>query len=290
MRALEALHEFQTLRQFLANLFALGVTHRRFELFLELVQVDLGEKSFNRFRAHAGDEIFAVLFLRFAIFHFVEQLRLLQRSLTRIDDDVVLVINDAFELTGAHVEHEAKAGRHALIEPDVRDRHGQLDVAHALATDAGQGHFHTATIADDTLVFDPLVLPAGAFPIARRTENPLAEKAALLRFESTIIDRLGVFNFAFAPGAHGVAGSDANSHLIKTYGALFAHQLTPGMFVHVISLDCRLRKLSCVSKTLCGAWPPTLTSRPRLCISLIKTLKDSGVPASSELSPLTIDS
>src|SRR5207249_7940301 len=39
-----------------------------------------------------------------------------------------------------------------------------------------------------------------------------------------------------------------------------------------------------------GGWPPTFTSRPKLCISLIRTLKDSGVPASSELSPLTIDS
>ena len=34
--------------------------------------------------------------------------------------------------------------------------------------------------------------------------------------------------------------------------------------------------------------PPTLTSRPSDCISLMSTLKDSGVPASSELSPLTM--
>src|SRR5256885_11401699 len=33
---------------------------------------------------------------------------------------------------------------------------------------------------------------------------------------------------------------------------------------------------------------PTLTSRPRDCISLTNTLNDSGMPASSALSPLTM--
>jgi len=49
-----------------------------------------------------------------------------------------------------------------LREPDVRHGHGHLDVAHALATDAGDGHFDAATIADDVLVFDALVFSAGA--------------------------------------------------------------------------------------------------------------------------------
>ena len=44
------------------------------------------------------------------------------------------------------------------------------------------------------------------------------------------------------------------------------------------------------SSVIEGALSPTLTSRHRLRISLIKTLKDSGVPASRLLSPLTIDS
>ena len=45
MRILEALHELEPLRQFLANLFALGVAHRLFELFVQLVQVDFGQRA-----------------------------------------------------------------------------------------------------------------------------------------------------------------------------------------------------------------------------------------------------
>ena len=42
VRGDEALHQLQTFRQFLADLFALGVSHRLLELFVELVQIDLG--------------------------------------------------------------------------------------------------------------------------------------------------------------------------------------------------------------------------------------------------------
>ena len=41
VRGDEALHQFQTLREFLTNLFALGVPHRLLQLLVELVQVDL---------------------------------------------------------------------------------------------------------------------------------------------------------------------------------------------------------------------------------------------------------
>src|SRR5438270_118738 len=77
------------------------------------------------------------------------------------------------------------------------------------------------------LVFNPLVFAARAFPIPRRTENSFAEKSALFGFESPVINRLRILNFTLAPRSHRVTGSDANCDLIKTYGALFAHQLTP---------------------------------------------------------------
>ncbi len=221
MRRSKALHEFQTLRELLANLFALRVPHRLFQLFVQLVEVDLRQKFLHRFRAHPGDKFFAVLFLRFAIFDFVQELRLGQRRLARIDHDVILVIDDALELPGAHVEHEAEARRHAFVEPDVRNRHRQLDVAHAFATHARQRHLHAATIADDTLVLDPLVFSARALPIASRSENALAKQTAFFRLESPVIDRLRVFDFALAPRPHRVGRRNADRHLIEAYGAFF---------------------------------------------------------------------
>ena len=221
VRRSKALHELQALRQLLANLFALRVPHRLFQLFVELVEVNLGEKLLDRLRTHTGDKILAVLFLRLAILDLVQELRFRERRLARIDDDVVLVIDDALELARAHVEHQPQPGRHALVEPDVRDRHGQFDVAHALAAHARQRHFDAATVADDALVLDPLVLSAGALPIARRSENPLAKQAALFRLEGPVVDRFRILDLALAPRPHRVRGRDADRHLIEAYGAFF---------------------------------------------------------------------
>src|SRR5690606_15555114 len=97
------------------------------------------------------------------------------------------------------VQHEADPAGHALEEPDVRHRHRQIDVAHAFTAHAGQGHFHTATITDDAAMLDALVLAAGAFPVLHGTENALAEQAALLGLERTIIDRLGILDLTLGP-------------------------------------------------------------------------------------------
>jgi hypothetical protein len=85
---------------------------------------------------------------------------------------------------------------HALEEPDVGDRHRQLDVPHALAPHARQGDLHAAAVADHALVLDALVLAAGAFPVLGRTENALAEQTALLRLEGPVVDGLGILDFA----------------------------------------------------------------------------------------------
>jgi hypothetical protein len=115
---------------------------------------------------HLGDAegVGAVLSMASRI-RFGEELAALERGVARIDDHVVLVVDHALQRTGGHVEHEADAGRHALVEPDVRHRHGELDVAHALATHAGEGDLDAAAVADDALVLDALVLAAGALPV-----------------------------------------------------------------------------------------------------------------------------
>jgi hypothetical protein len=72
------------------------------------------------------------------------------------------------------------ARRQRLQEPDVRDRRGQFDVAHPLATDAGQGDLNAALLADDALVFHALVLAAQAFVILGRAKDTGAEQAVTL--------------------------------------------------------------------------------------------------------------
>src|SRR6266581_7025822 len=105
-------------------------------------------------------------------------------------------------------------------------------MSHSFPANAGERDFDNAAGANHALMFDALVFSARTLPIARWTKNSLAEKPALLRFKRAVIDCLRIFDFAFAPRAHRVTRRDADRDLIKTHRTLFAHQLTPGMFVH----------------------------------------------------------
>src|SRR5205807_3119079 len=100
--------------------------------------------------------------------------------------------------------------RHALEEPDVRDRGGQVDVAHPLAADLGARHLDAAALADDPLVADPLVLTAVALPVLGGPEDALAEEPVLLGLERSVVDGLGLGDLAGAPGADLLGGRQAD--------------------------------------------------------------------------------
>ena len=225
-RLREAQHEFQTLGQTLADLLALGVEHRFLQFLGDAGQFTVAQQGLDRLGPHAGAEVLAVLVLRLAVLGFVEELALLERGLAGVDDHVVLVVDDALQLPRAHVEHQAQAGGHALVEPDVRDGHGQFDVAHALAAHAAPRDFHAAAVADDALVLDALVLAARAFPVARGSEDALAEQAALFGLERAVVDRLRVFDLALAPGADRIGRSHGDADLVEADGAFFSEDFT----------------------------------------------------------------
>ena len=121
--------------------------------------------------------------------------------------------SSCFEL---HVEQQADARRQRLQEPDVRDRRGQLDMAHALAADLRNGNFDTALFADDALVLHALVLAAQAFVILDRTEDARAEQAVTLGLERAIVDRLGLLDLAEGPGTDPVRRRDADLDLVES--------------------------------------------------------------------------
>ena len=96
-------------------------------------------------------------------------------------------------------------------------------MAHALATDAGEGDFHAASIANHALVLNALVFATGAFPVPSRTKDALTEKATLFWFEGPIVDRFRVFDLATRPGSDGFRCGDGDADLIKAHRPFLAH-------------------------------------------------------------------
>src|SRR5688500_267928 len=173
------------------------------KLFGNLVYIDALEELANGRRADVGEECGVAFILRLLleieITIFIEQLVLGDFLLTRLDDDVIGVVNDLLEITKRQVHEVPHRTRKSLEEPDVGDRYGELDVAHALAPNASEGHFDAAAVADDSAITDSLVLAAMALPVLHGSEDPLAEETILLRLEGAVVDRLGLQYLAPRP-------------------------------------------------------------------------------------------
>jgi hypothetical protein len=156
----------------------------------------------DRFGADSGGEgVLAIFVLRVEQLVLGQQLELLQRGQAGLGDDVGFEIEHALELLQLHVEQQADARGQALQEPDVRDRRGQFDVAHALTADLGDGHLDAALFADDALVLHALVLAAQALVVLHGTEDARAEQAVTLGLERAVVDRFGLLDLAEGPRA-----------------------------------------------------------------------------------------
>jgi hypothetical protein len=117
-----------------------------------------------------------------------------------IDDDEGLEVQHLLDVLQGHVEQQADPRRQALQEPDVRDRRGQIDVAHALAAHLGLGDLDATLLADHAAVLEALVLAAQALVILHGPEDLRAEQAVPLRLEGPVVDRFRLLDLTERPG------------------------------------------------------------------------------------------
>src|SRR5690606_34994972 len=106
--------------------------------------------------------------------------------------------------------HHAQARRQALEEPDVRNRAGQFDVAHAFAANLAYCDFNAAFFADDATMLQALVLAAKAFVVFDRAKDLGAEQTIALGLEGTVVDGFRLANFAVGPRPHFFRRCDAD--------------------------------------------------------------------------------
>jgi len=157
---------------------------------------------------HGGEAVLAVFVLRLQVLVFRQQLTVLERGQTGLENNVVFEIQNPLEILQRHVEQKADTGRQRLQEPDVRNRCGQFDMAHALAPDPRQRHFDRALLADDALVLHALVLAAQALVVLDRPENTRAEQAVALGLEGAVVDGLRLLDLAVGPRQNLLRGRD----------------------------------------------------------------------------------
>ena len=230
------MNQFETLCDLLSSLLALGCLQLLFQLCDQLIQINLLENIPDRLRAHFGHKGVTKLILCLAVLSLREQLFWFERGLPFIDHKVILVINNPFQISRCHVHHQSQSTGHTFVEPNVTHGDSEFDMPHPLASNTSQCHFHAATIANNTLKFDPFVLSARTLVVLRRPENPFAEQTAFFGLKRPIIDGFRIFGLSSTPGKNRFRRSDSNTDFVKTYTSLhsedFAGRL--GLLVHGI--------------------------------------------------------
>ncbi len=204
----------------------------------DLFQIERLEHLADRFGAdHGGEAVGAELILRLDVLVLGQELTVLERGQTRLEHDVVFEIEDALEVLERHVEQKPDARGQRLQEPDVRDRRGQLDMAHALAPHPRQRHFDRALLADDALVLHALVLAAQALVVLDRPEDARAEQAVALGLEGAVVDGLRLFDLAVGPGQNLVGARDRNPDLVEHLSRRLRAEKIHDFLVHRLLLD-----------------------------------------------------
>src|SRR5215813_10846567 len=121
----------------------------------------------------------------------------------------------------------------------MRDRSGELDMAHALAPHPAERDLDRALLADDALVLHALVLAAQALVILDRAEDAGAEQAVALRLEGAVVDGLRLFDLAVGPGQNLLRGRDRDPDLVEDLGRSRRIEKIHNLLVHGLLLACR---------------------------------------------------
>ena len=185
------------------------VEHLQAEFLGQALHVSVPEEFVDAFGTHLGDELSRIVEGEAVVLrkpcHDVEvlvlreQIHLLKTAVTRIHHDVLLVVDDGFELLGRKSQKGGDLVRSRLEVPDVSHRNCQGDVSHPFPADFLLCHLDTASVADDSAVTDPLVLSAIAFVVFCRSEYLFAEETVPLRLVGPVVDCLRLQDLAAGP-------------------------------------------------------------------------------------------
>ena len=215
-RVEERLVQLQALGQPLDLGLAAGLLEFLSDPFRLLAQVQVLQQRLHCLRAHHRLEVLPEAGAPFLIFRLGQKLPHLQVGVQpRIGDHIALKSQDLLQVRQGHVQHQTDPGRQGFEEPDVHDRAGQLDVAHAPAAFLGPGDLDSAFLAHDPAVLQPLVLAAQAFVILDRAEDACAAQAVALRPERPVVDGLRLLDFSVGPGADRLRGGQADPDRVE---------------------------------------------------------------------------
>ncbi len=169
------------------------------------VEVKTAQQVIDSLGAHLSDKLVGIGVIEhlIALRQLVEHVEILLFSkkiklfntlgCARVDDHVTLIIYYGIKLLGGKTQKITYLIGQRTEIPDVSHRHNKADVSHTLAAHLLFCDHYTATVANNALIADTLILSAVTFIVLYRTEYLLTEKTIALGLIGAVVDgfRLG---------------------------------------------------------------------------------------------------
>ena len=156
-----------------------------------------------------------MLFHRFAIFLFGEDLAIIKIAFPFIKNNIRLEIENALELFQGQVEHSRDPTRQRLEEPDVCNRAGQVNVTETLTTNLARNDLDTTFFTDDATVLHALVFAAVTLVVFGWTKDFGAEETVTLRLKCPVVNRFRLLNFTKRTLAYLLGRRDRETNGVK---------------------------------------------------------------------------
>ncbi len=166
-------------------------------------------------------------------------------------DDVGGEVHYFFKRASSYVQQQAHGAGHALQVPDVRDRHRQVNVAHALPSHLRPGYFNSTAVTGYAAELYLPVFPTVTLPIPGGAEDALTEEPIRLRLESPVVDRLGLLHFSMREPLDLIRRGEPNTQLVEIGGVY--HALPPLPLRAVAALTATFRFITSAYRSTAGS-------------------------------------
>ena len=150
---------------------------------------------------------------------------MVQRRQPGVRHHIGFEVQNALYVAEGHVKQQTDPRGQRFQKPDMGYWAGQLDMSHPLSTDLSQCHFDTTLLADHAAVLQALVLTTQTLVVLYRAKDLGAEQTIALWLEGSIVDGLGLFDFAKRPRPNHFRRGKTDTDRIEVFVFLPAQQV-----------------------------------------------------------------
>ena len=136
------------------------------DLFSHISHIDFFKQFFNCLSTNADFQLSVFMFENIIfIFFFRQQLAFFEFCFTRIKNNIVIKIDNLFQILQRHIQKQTKVTRNTFQKPDMAYRCSKFYMTDTVSSYFAVSNFYAAAFTYNPFVTNSFVFTAIAFPV-----------------------------------------------------------------------------------------------------------------------------